>query len=90
LPNIVRNVTLNPLNSVTKVSPTSLTIEGIADHFSKVSQLRQTAFALWFGGGKSKGSRKKHREMEALRADSYVVAESYDPQRLTVARSVSE
>src|SRR3984893_7059448 len=42
---MVRNVTLKPLNSVTKVSPTSLTIDAIVAHCSKVTGSTQITAA---------------------------------------------
>src|SRR5580704_19569 len=43
---MVRRVTLKPLNSVTKVSPTSRTMDAIEGHFSKVLHRRQTGLRI--------------------------------------------
>ena len=40
---------------------------------------------LHFVANRVEGSRERHREGKALRADSYVVAESHDPQGSCVA-----
>src|SRR5487761_2201900 len=64
---MVRRVMLKPLQSVTKVSPTSLTIDAMVTHCNKVAEGTQTSlFAVFpctdsagkrlFAGGRHRGS----------------------------------